>query len=221
MINFKRDKQNVWPIFVVVVFSLMSLSQSLPFANQRRNIREKANRLRNKGLLGNSKLANKLKDELGLRPHEGPTPDPQELCADLWDFHDYDAALEDSATSGKPLMVMISQTWCQACTQLKNKIDRNKYVRELGQVFNIVNLMGDSIPSIEDRPGLYPDGDYFPRVLFVGPDGEVNQEIKNPEAIKQGRVNEYNYWDCESLALSMVAAVREYLYVSEETLEGM
>lgn len=219
MVNLLAARQNAWSIMWMIMFNLVAVSQSIPFPNQRRNIRQKANRLRNKGLLGNNRIADKLKNELGIQPREGGVDDPLELCADLWDYHDYDTALEDSASSGKPLMVIISQTWCQACTQLKKKIDRNKYIRELGQVFNIVSLMGDSIPSIDDRPGLYPDGDYFPRVVFVSPDGDVNPDIKNPEAVKQGRMNEYNYWDCESLALSMVEAVRQYLHVSEENLD--
>merc|ERR1712168_363401 len=96
----------------LIVSCLLVTSHAIPMGgrgNNRRNIRRKTNRLRNKGLLGNSALTEKLKNELGLRPHDGSTPDPEELCADLWDYHDYEAALEDSAESGKPIMVMICQ----------------------------------------------------------------------------------------------------------------
>jgi len=176
--------------------------------------------LRRSGLLNKSPLLSNLL-RLEARANQAQQKeDPAQLCADLWDFHDLNEAKEDSLETGKPIMVVICQTWCGACTRLKKKIDKNKYVRELADCFNMVSLMGDDIPTPYVEPDLYPDGDYFPRILFISPEGDVNADITNPEAVKQKRNHLYSYWDCESLAISMAQAVRRFLDVSETKLEG-
>lgn len=206
----------------VACFLLIELSLALPFrpgGGGRRVGQNAGAGLRHKGLLGQSQLLNNLL-QLEAKAQRAQQEDPAELCADLWDFHNLDEAIEESSTTGKPIMVVICQTWCGACTRLKKKIDKNKYVKELADCFNMVSLMGDDIPSPMEHPDLYPDGDYFPRILFISPDGEVNADITNPEAVKQKRPHLYSYWDCDSLAISMAQAVRRFLDVSETKLEG-
>jgi len=162
---------------------------------------------------------NRLNHLLPCLAKDKPTEekvDPATLCLDVFDFHTLNEALNDSLTSRKPIMIMICQTWCGACTHLKQKIEKNKYVKELAKVFNMVSLMGDDIPSDAE---LRPDGSYYPRVLFLSPDGEVQTDIKNPEAVLQKRPHAYYYWDCESLAKSMLTATKRFLDISEETPE--
>lgn len=142
--------------------------------------------------------------------------DPATLCLELFDFHNLKDALNDSLTSRKPIMVVICQTWCGACTRLKQKMEKDKYVNEMAAVFNMVSLMGDDIPPDEE---LRPDGSYYPRILFLSPDGEVQRDIVNEEAVKQKRDKVFFYWDCISLAKSMLTATKRFLDISEEDFD--
>jgi len=208
----------------VACILLVELAYALPFRQAAGGGRQfgqnQGGGLRKKGLLNQSDLLTNLLRLEQKASKAQQQEDPAELCADLWDFHNLDEAIEESASTGKPIMVVICQTWCGACTRLKKKIEKNKYVKELADCFNMVSLIGDDIPSRRERADLYPDGDYFPRILFLSPDGEVNADITNPEAVKQKRPHLYSYWDCESLAISMAQAVRRFLDVSETKLEG-
>jgi len=242
MIPFRRGE---WCIvtFVVVVSCFYFVESACPFRNV--NVKEDIQRIlnfannqpaaprfgiKNQGeQLENAKnqarenlwprKKNRLNHLLPCLANEKPKEekvDPAKLCLDVFDFHTLNEALNDSAVSRKPIMIMICQTWCGACTHLKQKIEKNKYVKELAKVFNMVSLMGDDIPSDQE---LRPDGSYYPRVLFLSPDGEVQLDVLNEEAVLQKRPHKYYYWDCESLAKSMLTAAKRFLDISEETPE--
>ena len=45
---------------------------------------------------------------------------------------------------------------------------------------------------------------WFFLYVVIGPDGEVQIDIKNEEAVKQQRPHSYYYWDCPSRKLIFV-----------------
>lgn len=81
---------------------------------------------------------------------------------------------------GKPIMTLIHQTWCGVCKALKPKFAASKEIQKLSEHFVMVNGGNDLEPKeAKFRPdGL--KGSYYPRVIFLNPDGTRIDTVRGP-----------------------------------------
>ncbi|MCA9661089.1 MAG: thioredoxin family protein [Myxococcales bacterium] len=114
----------------------------------------------------------------------------------------FEEGLREAADGGKAMMLVVHASWCPKCKDLKKSFfDPGLVDASRGLV--MVNVDQDEEP----RSMIYsPDGTYVPRVLFVGPDGEVVQELKNGQ---RSRFH-YFYTPGDDLVGMMKQAVARY-----------
>jgi protein-disulfide reductase (glutathione) len=96
-----------------------------------------------------------------------------------------DDALPEAKKERMPVMVVIHTAWCSKCKALKQSSFSDPQLRELSEEFVMVNVDQDVEPKAGD---LAPDGMYIPRVVFLDPDGKVDEDLKNP------RPSRYKYF---------------------------
>jgi len=88
--------------------------------------------------------------------------------------------LRDARKSSRPIMTLIHMSWCAACKALKPQFAKSAEIGEMAKHFTMV-LAGDSDEPKEAkfRPeGL--KGGYYPRIIFLKPDGNRIEGIKGP-----------------------------------------
>ena len=75
----------------------------------------------------------------------------------------------ESKATGKPIMLVISKTWCSACKALRPKFAASAAIAAEAPGFVMVHTVDDEEPKEE----LYKPGGagYIPRVLFLAPGG--------------------------------------------------
>uniref|UniRef100_A0A5S6QAK2 Thioredoxin domain-containing protein n=1 Tax=Trichuris muris TaxID=70415 RepID=A0A5S6QAK2_TRIMR len=79
----------------------------------------------------------------------------------------------------RPMFLLIHKSWCPACQALKPKFTKAKQIVDLSKYFVMVNAQDDEEPWEE----VYkPDGAYIPRILFLGKEGTVMTDMKNPSS---------------------------------------
>jgi len=93
----------------------------------------------------------------GVEPKAGPL---------AWE-KDYAAALERSQREKRPMMVMMTATWCGPCKMLEEQTFTDPWVREFLTPFVVVKAYEDR--EVEKRYGL----EGYPTLVFVAPDGTV------------------------------------------------
>ncbi|XP_059162526.1 thioredoxin domain-containing protein 12-like isoform X2 [Physella acuta] len=102
----------------------------------------------------------------------------------------------------KPTMVVITKTWCRACKALRPKFASNQDIEKFSSNFIMVNLEDDDEPKSVD---FRPDGAYYPRILFLDPNGKVMQHISYS---KSGGYK-YYYPDPSSIVSNMKEVLRQ------------
>lgn len=112
-----------------------------------------------------------------------------------------DEGLKEAKQTGMPLMMVVHTEWCGNCKKLKRTFNGNAQLASLSEQFVMVHVNQDAHPEA----ALYgPDGQYIPRVMFLDPDGNVDQRLQNPNRPSRFR---YFYTPQEDL----VATMREAL----------
>jgi protein-disulfide reductase (glutathione) len=87
-----------------------------------------------------------------------------------------DEGLRESQQSGMPLMLVVHTEWCGNCQKLKPSFG-GKRLEQLSEQFVMVHVDQDAHPEVT----LYgPDGEYIPRVLFLDANGNIDQQLQNP-----------------------------------------
>lgn len=80
---------------------------------------------------------------------------------DQYEWYDNLAeGLEESQSSGKPALVIIHQSWCPRCQELKPVFAGSKDIKALSNHFVFINCEDDAEPKGEDYA---PDGSYYQR----------------------------------------------------------
>lgn len=111
---------------------------------------------------------------------EGPTGEPQATApshgfGDAIAWRGLEEGLREAAAEGKGMMLLVHASWCSKCKQLKPSFSEPSLVAASRDLV-MVNVDQDEVP----QSMIYaPDGTYIPRVLFIGPDGEIVSELKN------------------------------------------
>ncbi|CAH0402451.1 unnamed protein product [Chilo suppressalis] len=104
----------------------------------------------------------------------------------------------------KPVMVIIHKSWCSACKKLKPKFASSKEIQTLSKHFVMVNLVDEEEPK---NNAFAPDGTYIPRILFINPEGLIDQDIYNEEGSSQ---HKFFYSRPEQIAKSMKKVLSKY-----------
>eukprot|EP00042_Codosiga_hollandica_P020233 m.64911 g.64911 ORF g.64911 m.64911 type:complete len:155 (+) comp49756_c0_seq1:61-525(+) len=106
-------------------------------------------------------------------------------------WRSFEAGKTESATSGKPLMLIIHKTWCGACKALKPKFAASEEIALLSQSFVMVNVQDDEEPAGEE---FRIDGGYIPRIYYLKPNGQVEGSLYNINGNPK-----YKYWYSDDL----------------------
>ena len=108
-------------------------------------------------------------------------PRPADAAPIHW--YTFDNGRAEAAARGRPAMVVMAKSWCEACQRLMPQIDDDEEIRRLAENFVMIRC-GDSCET--DREGFSPDGKYFPRIFFTDASMNVAEEFFNfgakPEA---------------------------------------
>ncbi len=113
-------------------------------------------------------------------PAEEAVPEPQATApshgfGEAIAWRGLEEGLKEAAASGKGMMLLVHASWCSKCKQLKPSFFDPSLVAASRDLV-MVNVDQDEEP----QSMIYsPDGTYIPRVLFIGPDGEIVSELKN------------------------------------------
>ena len=94
---------------------------------------------------------------------KGKTPPP---TGELPWEKDYPAALKRARAEKKPLMIMMTATWCGPCKTLEKETLNDPWVRSILSDFVIVQSYEDE--AVEARYGV----DLYPTLIFADPDGK-------------------------------------------------
>ncbi|KAK3705285.1 hypothetical protein QZH41_008171 [Actinostola sp. cb2023] len=119
--------------------------------------------------------------------------------------------LRSAKDSKKPAMVIIHKTWCGACKALKPHIANSTEIHEMSKKFVMINLEDDEEPKDSK---FDVDGQYFPRVFFVDPSGDVVKDIHNTKL--QYLKFKYAYGDAETVLEAMQKVLKKYDTPSEQ-----
>lgn len=107
-----------------------------------------------------------------------------------------------SAAGGeKPIMYVISKTWCGACKNLKPKFAGSADIASLAKEFVMVSLVDDEEPA--DAQFKPNNAGYIPRLLFADPNGKVDADITNTAGSDKYA---YFYSSPEQITAAMKAA---------------
>lgn len=111
-----------------------------------------------------------------------------------------DEGLREAKLANMPVMLVVHTEWCGNCQKLKSTF-KDTQLASLSEQFVMVHVDQDAQPEAT----LYgPDGQYIPRVMFLDPNGNIDQQLQNPNRPDRFR---YFYTPQEDL----VATMREAL----------
>ncbi|CAG9112578.1 hypothetical protein JYU34_005044 [Plutella xylostella] len=116
-----------------------------------------------------------------------------------------ESGVQMAANHKMPAMIIIYKPLCPACKNLKPKIAGSQEIQTLSKHFVMINLEeGAEAPK---TPSYAPDGNYVPRILFLSPEGLIDQDIYNENGSNQ---HKYFYSRPEQIAQSMKKALEKY-----------
>lgn len=132
-------------------------------------------------------------------PHATSEPAASSGQAIAW--RSYADGLAQAKEDGRPLLVVISATWCPHCRNYK-QVFQDPRVIEAARKFVMVQVDEDREPAVAAR--YTRDGSYVPRTYFLAPDGSLaDVQAENPR---------YRYFyderDPASILAGMSAALR-------------
>lgn len=112
---------------------------------------------------------------------------------------------EIAKEQNRPIMLIIHRSGCAACKGIKPIVAQSRPIWELSYRFVMINVEDDEEPLDEQ---YFPDGGYYPRILFMNPSGEVAREIHNqdPTYLKY----KYSYGNEDAILVAMKWAVARF-----------
>ncbi|KAK3233643.1 hypothetical protein CYMTET_56070 [Cymbomonas tetramitiformis] len=114
----------------------------------------------------------------------------------------------DFTTNTKPIMVLITKSWCGACKRLKAEFlsgnGEADEIYEYSQKFHMMSFVDDQEPKGEQWT---EDGAYVPRLFFLSPQGDVMHSIINSQGNPKYK---YFYMHLTQVKASMRKALRMF-----------
>ena len=119
--------------------------------------------------------------------------------------------IAESASTGKPLFVLIHKSWCGACNALRPKFAASTEIASEASNLVMVQLADDEEP----KDALYKPGGaaYIPRIMFFHPSGKLMEEVTSGNAQYA-----YFYGEPQGIVSAMQKAVT--LVASEKFVAG-
>jgi len=111
-------------------------------------------------------------------------------------------ARAEAAAAGKPIMLVISKSYCGACKALKPLFAASAAIAEAAADFVMVNAVDDEEPAGAE---FAPDGGYIPRVLFLSPGGAVQTGAHAQNAARAGDKYLYFHSSPDTIVTAMKA----------------
>ena len=118
--------------------------------------------------------------------------------ADGIQWREYGDALAEAKKDHKPVCLVIYTNWCGHCKNY-SRVFHVREVVEASQHFVMVRANADYEPSLSRKYAI--DGVYFPRTIFLRPDGTPARRIHAPRA-------SYRYFYDEDNPASLLAGMR-------------
>jgi protein-disulfide reductase (glutathione) len=103
--------------------------------------------------------------------------DPSRVDASGIEWLGYEDALREAASSRRPVCLYFSTTWCPHCRNFEKNVLRDPGVAQKSKAFVMVKLDDEKEDALARK--YSPDGRYFPRVLFLSPDGVLDPSLTN------------------------------------------
>ena len=92
-------------------------------------------------------------------------------------FHD---GLQKILNDHKPGMVLIEKSWCPTCKKVGDRFIKDQEFHRLSKQFVMIQCIDDEEPNFDE---FRPDGSYYPRILFIDSDGNIDYSLANgPES---------------------------------------
>lgn len=89
----------------------------------------------------------------------------------------YEEALREAAASRRPVCLYFSTSWCPHCRNFERAVLHDPGVVEKSRSFVMVKLDDQKDDALARK--YSPDGRYFPRMLFLSPDGQLDLALTN------------------------------------------
>jgi protein-disulfide reductase (glutathione) len=102
--------------------------------------------------------------------------DPGRAGGDRIDWLGHEEGLREAMTSHRPVCVYIYTTWCPHCRNFE-RVLKDPRVVDKSRSFVMVKLDEDKEKELAAK--YAPDGHYFPRMLFLSSDGELDPSVTN------------------------------------------
>ncbi len=131
------------------------------------------------------------------------------IPADGWNddiaWRGLEEGLREAGETQRPVMLVVHTSWCPKCRALKGVFNLDEgEIERLSQDFIMVHADQDVSPQVT----LYaPDGNYIPRIMFLDPNGKLDEDLKNPIRAAKFR---YFYTPQEDLVGTMREALDRY-----------
>eukprot|EP00753_Platysulcus_tardus_P005953 PLAT13801.1.p1 GENE.PLAT13801.1~~PLAT13801.1.p1 ORF type:complete len:139 (-),score=30.16 PLAT13801.1:89-505(-) len=105
--------------------------------------------------------------------------------------------LPTAMASGKPVLLLVMRSWCDACVELWDDLNASDAFAKASDAYALALLVDER--TVDE---LAPDGHYYPRALFLW-DGQLQPSIRNLDRREQ----QYFYSSSAQLLATMRHAV--------------
>lgn len=90
-------------------------------------------------------------------------------------WHSWDSALHVARSEGKSIGLVVYAEWCNRCKELAPVFTQDEVASAARGLVMVLQDQDENPPWLKDQLDAY--GRYVPRVLFLGPDGKVREDL--------------------------------------------
>ncbi|KAG7211396.1 hypothetical protein KM043_010684 [Ampulex compressa] len=126
----------------------------------------------------------------------------------LFKWRSFKIGFEEAKKSKKPIFLLIQETTCNTCQELKCKLSKSIKLIDLSSQFVMIHIQNNDAP-VATQKVYQPDGKYVPRILFFTSKGELIKEVynKHPQASEE---HKYFYNNPTQIIDSMLIVLNHY-----------
>ncbi len=90
-------------------------------------------------------------------------------------WHSWDSALRVARSEGKSIGLVVYAEWCNRCKELAPVFTQSDVASAARGLVMVLQDQDENPTWLKEQLGAY--GGYVPRVLFLGPDGNVREDL--------------------------------------------